>query len=67
MQFELSAPEAALLARILESTWKELRVEVRRTDTRSLHDELKRQEEQIRDLLDRLRKAAGEERAGENG
>jgi hypothetical protein len=67
MQFELSAPEAALLARILESTWKELRVEVRRTDTRSLHDELKRQEEQIRDLLDRLRRAAGEEPAGESG
>jgi hypothetical protein len=67
MQFELSAPEAALLARILESTWKELRVEVRRTDTRSLHDELKQQEEQIRDLLDRLRRAAGEEPAGESG
>jgi hypothetical protein len=54
MQFPLTAEEATLLTRVLESALGELRVEVRRTDTRSVHDELKRDEEQIRDLLERL-------------
>ena len=54
MQLELATTEAALLARLLESTLKELRVEVRRTVTRSLHDELQREEAHIRDLLVRL-------------
>ena len=58
MQFQLTAEEATLLTRILESALGELRVEVRRTDTRSLHDELQRDEEQIRALLGRLSDAA---------
>ena len=58
MQFQLTAEEATLLTRILESALRELRVEVRRTDTRSLHDELQRDEERIRALLGRLNDAA---------
>ena len=58
MQFQLTAEEATLLTRILESALGELRVEVRRTDTRSLHDELQRDEERIRALLGRLNDAA---------
>ncbi len=58
MQLELSTQEATLLTRILDATLKELRVEVRRTDTRSMHDELQREEEQIRGLLKTLRDTA---------
>jgi hypothetical protein len=55
MQLELSAEDKTLLTQVLESALKELRVEVRRTDTRSLHDELQRDEARIRGLLDQLR------------
>ena len=58
MKLELSAEDAALLTRVLESAFRELRVEVQRTETRSLHDELQRDEARIRSLLDKLRGAS---------
>jgi hypothetical protein len=58
MELKLSVPETALLTRVLDSALKELRVEVRRTDTRSVHDELEQDAECIRGILNRLREAA---------
>jgi hypothetical protein len=55
MNLELSADEASTLEEILESSLRELRVEVRRTETPAYHDELEQREKRVVEILDRLR------------
>jgi hypothetical protein len=51
----ISPAEQALLVGLLEAALADTRVEVRRTSTPDFHDELRRDEERIRSLLDRVR------------
>lgn len=55
MNLELSAEQASILEEILDGALRELRVEVRRTDTPSYHDELQKRERQVQELLAKLR------------
>jgi hypothetical protein len=54
MQLEISSDERDLLRKITERALSEIRVEVRRTDTPSYHDELKAEEALLDALLARL-------------
>jgi hypothetical protein len=56
VRIELDGDEAQLLDRILISYLGELRMEVRATDNRRLRAELKREEELLRRLIERLHK-----------
>ena len=56
MQLEISPTEQALLVSLIEKAVAETRVEVRRTSTPDFHDGLVHDEEQLRGLLQRLRK-----------
>jgi hypothetical protein len=55
---ELSMEEWALLLQLLERERGDLPVEIRHTRTRSVRDELRRREEMVDDLLQRLRAVA---------
>lgn len=56
MKLELSQEDRELLVRILERTVGERRVEVRRTSAPAMHDELIREENRMKALLEQLRK-----------
>jgi hypothetical protein len=58
MHVELSTQERDLLVELLEAAVRDLRVEVRRTETPKYHDELERKEASLRALLERLRALA---------
>jgi hypothetical protein len=57
MPLELTDEETTVLSEVLESVIGDLRVEVRRTETRSYHDDLKRRETLLEGLLEKLRGA----------
>jgi hypothetical protein len=54
MQVELSNEQFGLLKRVADLALTELKVEVRRTSIREYHDELKREEEQLKEIVARL-------------
>ncbi len=54
MQLELTEEERELLREVLDSALRELRVEVRRTETSDFHDSLAARETKIRELLSRV-------------
>jgi hypothetical protein len=58
MQLDLSAEDRDLLVGLVERTLAETRVEARHTDDRSFRDRLHREQESLRQLLDRLRQLA---------
>ncbi len=53
-KLELTLPEADLLREIVGEWLIDLRVEIGHTDNLDYRDRLKRQEELLRDILDRL-------------
>ena len=55
MPLELTDEETTVLSEVLESVLGELRVEVRRTQTRTYHDDLKHREALLEGLLEKLR------------
>ena len=55
MTIELNSQEQTLLVRILERELTELPSEVRRTETSSYRDELKKQEHVLQELCRRLK------------
>jgi hypothetical protein len=55
MQLELSSEERSVLERIVERALSEMRVEVRRTTTPKYHDEMRAEEERVRELLARIK------------
>jgi hypothetical protein len=57
MPLELTAEETTVLSEVLESALGELRVEVRRTETRAYHDDLKRRETLLEGVLEKLRRS----------
>jgi hypothetical protein len=59
MQLELSSEERTILEKIVEQALSEMRVEVRRTTTPKYHDELRSEEERVKDLLARIRALGG--------
>ena len=54
MQLELTDEQAALLRELLDSALRELRVEVRRTETSTYHDELAAKEKRLREIIGQL-------------
>lgn len=54
MELMLTGPEVRMLAEILETDLKGLLMEIARTDNRSMREGLKRREELLRQILDRL-------------
>lgn len=54
---ELTAVEATLLTEILQSTLGDLRMEIAATDLQSFRDQLRKKEELIKQMIDRLEKA----------
>ena len=54
---ELTAAEATLLAEILRSNLGDLRMEIAATDLQSFRDQLRKKEELIKRMIDRLEKA----------
>ncbi len=58
MQLELSSEDRIVLERIVHSALNEMRVEVRRSATRKYHDELRVDEERVKDLLARIKALA---------
>lgn len=54
---ELTAAEATLLAEILRSNLGDLRMEIAATDLQSFRDQLRKKEELIKQMIDRLEKA----------
>jgi hypothetical protein len=55
MQLEISTEDLAILEKIVESALSEMRVEVRRTSTPKYHDELRAEEERVKELLARIK------------
>ncbi|HKQ69321.1 MAG TPA: hypothetical protein VJT73_08280, partial [Polyangiaceae bacterium] len=60
MEIDLSQGELSLLTTLLEQRCEELRVEVRRTETPSYHDELREYERATLALLHKLERASSE-------
>ena len=60
MQLELSIEDRELLIHLVEGAISQHRVEVRRTREPSFHDRLVEEEEQLKALLERLQKLAGD-------
>jgi hypothetical protein len=54
-RLELTSQEATLLAQALETYLSDLRMEIADTDRHEFREELKRQEETLRSLMERLR------------
>ncbi len=54
-RLELTSQEAAQLAQALETYLSDLRMEIADTDRHEFREELKRQEETLRSLMERLR------------
>lgn len=54
MELRLTDPEARLLGETIETDLKALLMEIARTDNRSMREGLKRREELLRGILDRL-------------
>jgi hypothetical protein len=57
-RLELTNQEATLLAQALETYLSDLRMEIADTDRHEFREELKRQEEALRSLMERLRGGA---------
>jgi len=57
MELTISPKERDLLVRLLDHALSDLRVEARRTETPTFHDEVKRDEELLRTLLVRLQRS----------
>ena len=57
MNIDLSKDELALLRDLLEQRREELRVEIRRTETRSYHEELRELERSMALLMRKFEKA----------
>ena len=55
MPLELTDEETTVLSEVLVSVLGELRVEVRRTQTRTYHDDLKHRETVLEGVLEKLR------------
>jgi hypothetical protein len=64
VRIQLDGEEVQLLDRVLGSYRGELRMEVRGTDNRRLRAELRREEQLLRRLIERLHKPASRERRG---
>jgi len=64
VRIQLDGEEVQLLDRVLSSYLGELRMEVRVTDNRRLRAELKREEQLLRTLIERLHKPASREQRG---
>ena len=54
MNVELTAEELALVTELLESAQKELHVEIRRTETSTVKEEMRGRDALISSLLERL-------------
>ena len=54
---ELTEDEAALLTELLQSHLGDLRMEIAGTDLQSFRDKLRKKEEIIKQMIDRLEKA----------
>jgi hypothetical protein len=54
LQFSLTEEERKYLVALLDSERREKHAEVRRTESSSLHDELRREENLLRGLMDKL-------------
>jgi len=55
MQLDLSTVDRDLLERIIAQALSDMRVEVRRTSTPQYHDELAKDEQRLKELLERIR------------
>ena len=62
MNIDVSKEELALLRSLLEEKWEQLRVEIRRTETPSYHDQLRDLERTTVALLRRLERTEMGER-----
>lgn len=58
MEIKLSPEERDLLVRLIDRAIGEMRSEVRRTSSPQMHDDIKRDAERLKELLDRLRALA---------
>ena len=58
MQVELTPDQAALLKKLADSALRDIKAEVRRTETREYHDELQREEAELEKLITVLGSAA---------
>lgn len=54
MEFRLTEPEVELLRALLESDLSDLLMEIARTDNRAMREGLKKREELLKGILDRL-------------
>jgi hypothetical protein len=59
MELKLNAAEQAFLLKVLDTTLREIRVEVRRTTTPEYHDNLEAEAKLIRGLIDRVAALSG--------
>jgi hypothetical protein len=57
MTIELTTSEIALLLELLRQRTSDLRVEIRRTDNRQYHDDLRKLEQELLSLTGRLDRA----------
>lgn len=58
MQIEMTPEQLALVTNMLSQAQKDLHVEMRRTQTTGYKEDLRKKDEMITDLLERLRGAA---------
>jgi hypothetical protein len=58
MQVELTPDQAGLLKKLAESALRDIKAEVRRTETREYHDRLQLEEAELQGLIEVLGSAA---------
>jgi hypothetical protein len=54
MKVELTPDQAALLKKLAESALRDIKAEVRRSETREYHDQLQREEAELANLITAL-------------